>query len=152
MEPVSHLDSVRCTSSGALHILYAAVTADHFDTRMVEQPLSKCISGALGEQIHGRMTLEVNKNSAVHMPFAERKVVHAQHAWSRPWCWRLATSEAQEGVGADRHTLSLGKAGTGLSANLKTNPALLSTQPVCPASVWCDETWQAFAKGAAWAS
>lgn len=151
VKPVAYLHRVWCATGGTLHIRHTAIPADHFDARMVKQPLREGISRTFREQIDDVVALEVDENSTVDMPFAEGEVVHPQNARGRLWCWWIATGQTQKGVWADRHALPLGEAGTRCTADFKAKPTLLSAQAACPASIGSDEVWQPFAKGEAWA-
>src|SRR5260221_11768347 len=81
MEAISDLNRVRRTSGRATDILWAAVTSNDLDTRMLLEPGFEDCGTPLGQQIDWTTLFQIEQNGAIPLAFAERKIINAQHAW-----------------------------------------------------------------------
>jgi hypothetical protein len=80
MEAISDLNRVRRTSSRATDILWATVTSNDLDTRMLLEPGFEDCGTPLGQQIDWTTLFQIEQNGAIPLAFAERKIINAQHA------------------------------------------------------------------------
>jgi hypothetical protein len=81
IEAIRDLNCVRCTSGCATDILWAAVTSNNLDTRMLLEPSFEGCSTPLGQQIDWTTLFQIEQNGAIPLAFAERKIINAQQAW-----------------------------------------------------------------------
>jgi hypothetical protein len=80
MKTISDLKSVRRASRRATHILWAAVTSDNLNTRVLLEPGFKNCRAPLGQQIDWTSLFQIEQNGSVALAFAERKIINTQHA------------------------------------------------------------------------
>jgi len=103
MPTVRYLPGVWRTERGATGIDVATVSADDLHTGVILQPYCPAFGGAVGQQVDGAMTLQVNDQGAVTFALAVSPVVHANHT-RRCACWHTgAAQQSQKRVWAGPH-------------------------------------------------
>ncbi len=87
MEPVGHLERVGRPLARPLarphRVIPAAVACDDLAAGMRLEPTRQRLGGAVGQQVHRPVALQVDHDRAVAPPTAKGEIIHAQHARRR---------------------------------------------------------------------
>src|SRR2546423_2043378 len=103
MEPIGHLLGLGCSFASTLCIGSCTVTANHFNSRMSSEPGFQCLSLPVWQDLHNAMSLQIDQERAVGLPFAERPIVYPKHAWRRSSRKRSTAQQTEHGVSTDGH-------------------------------------------------
>jgi hypothetical protein len=79
--------------------------------------------GAVVQQVNHLVALQVNYNRAIRLPFADRPVVDAQHAWRGVGGWHGLADEGKQGIRTRRHPQAGQQARAGFPAEREGNHA-----------------------------
>jgi hypothetical protein len=77
MEPVRHLDRVRCAGAGPFGIGAGPVPADHLRLRMLGQPGGQRGGVAARQQVNDSAVLAVDQDGAIVLATPDREVIDA---------------------------------------------------------------------------
>src|SRR5579872_7461569 len=77
---VGDLNGLRRAGAGAADVVVGAVAADDLDLGMLFQPLAQGVSGALGQEVHGAVPLQVAQDRAIAVALAKGPIVNAEDA------------------------------------------------------------------------
>src|SRR6266516_6934405 len=80
MEAIGDLNSLRRTSRRATDIVWAAITSDNLNTRVLLEPRFKNRGAPLGQQIDRTSLYQVEQNGSIALAFAKRKIINAEYA------------------------------------------------------------------------
>jgi len=98
MEAIGDLNRVRRTSGRATDVLWATVTRNDLDTRMLLEPGFKYGGTPLGQQIDRTTLFQIEQNGAIPLAFAERKIINTQHAWRHDRRGGQLPNQSQYGI------------------------------------------------------
>ncbi len=84
MPAVSDVAGVGRSEPRAPGVLRRAVACNDVHPWMRAEPLGERAGGTVGQHIYRAPTFKIHQDRAIHRAFAQRKVIHAQHAWCCP--------------------------------------------------------------------
>jgi hypothetical protein len=80
MKPIRNVDRGGRATPCAIRIVEGAITANHFDARVVSQPGSKGRSRAIGQQVNRHARFEIDEYGAIGSSLPEGKIINTEHA------------------------------------------------------------------------
>src|SRR5215472_13052761 len=101
MPAVGDLSSLRGSQTRSICKRASTIPADDLHARMGEQPLFEGLGFAVGKQVDGNPSFEIDKNRSIVPSTAEAKIVHAQHARRGHLGLSLFAHKPQEHVRTD---------------------------------------------------
>ena len=116
---------------------------------MATQPRGDGQSRAVGQQVDGASSLQVDDEGAVGLSLADGPVVDADRSRWVSLRQREAMQEAQHRIGAGPHSQVTGQTCTGLRARCKADPGLGLREAARPSGSWGYQPWQRLGEGAA---
>ena len=116
MPAIRDLDRLRCALAHAISIGAGPVTRDDLDAMMPAKPRGQSPGVAIGQEIDDAALLEVAQDRAVALAAAPGPIIDPEHARAaRLIGATLASTEAEERVGAQGRAETLGQPRAGLS-------------------------------------
>ena len=94
MEAIRHLDGLRRPVPGAIGIGFRAIPRDHLHARVGLEPLRKRVALAVREQGDRLVAFQIDEHRAIRVAFAQREIVHPQHAGCGEQRGRLPPEQA----------------------------------------------------------
>ena len=79
MEAVGDLDGVRSTGTCCIGISRGSVTGDHFDPRMLLEPLHQRLRLAAVQNVDGSALFQVAEDRAISVAPPKREVIDSEH-------------------------------------------------------------------------
>ena len=97
MKAVGDLDGCGCPLMRAIGVGFRPIPRDDLHARMLLEPMGQGLRGAIGEQRHRPMALEIDQDRAIGLAFPQREIVHAEDGGTREGRDRQPAEHAQEG-------------------------------------------------------
>ena len=80
------------------------------------EPLRHGVSGALGQECHGLVALQINQHGAIGLAFAQGEIVHTKHGRDDVRWDGEPAQQTQQGIPAHRQVPALAEAHTRLAS------------------------------------
>lgn len=103
VKPVGDLDSRRCPLVSAIGVRLRPITGDDLHAGMLLEPVGQGLGGAIGEERHRPVALQINQDCAIGLAFPHGEIVDAEDRGTdegRDW---EPAEHAQEGATTDGH-------------------------------------------------
>ena len=101
MDTVGDLGGGGCPLARALGVGLRAITRDHFNPRMLSQPLGEGVGSAIREERDRLVTLQIDQHGPIGVALPQGKIVHAQDGGGGARRDRQLAEQAPQGVPAD---------------------------------------------------
>src|SRR6266487_84431 len=145
--PISDLPGVRGTTCGCLRIRPRTIPADDLHASMHTQPTDDGISIPIRQQLDRAMSLQIDQQRAIAIPFFPGEIVQAQYARGLVLGNSRAADESQKSIAAGGHREALRQLRTCFASlregDLGEGLGLAQRSP----GVGVCQLWKAFGKG-----
>ena len=146
VKAVGNLHRIGSATARPFGVLGGAIARNQLDAWVLFEPRFHNPGRAFWLEVDRSMGVEVDEDRSIALAFAEGKIVDAEMAWGGRRGGRLTTGEAQEGIGADGHTLAPCQAATRFTTNFQPKMALLIKQTCGAAGIGQQQSWYGLAK------
>ena len=146
---IGHLHGLGRTQRGAARILGRAVARHELDLRLAAEPRGPGLGRAVGQQIDGTTTFEVDHDGPAGSPLAQSPVVDADDMRPLDRRQRHTPDRPHQGRDAGWHGQVREQQGGRLAAERETGPSLGPDEPPGALSVACEQMREALGEGVA---
>lgn len=146
MEPIRNLQGLGGTFPSSDRIVSPAVAANDLRAGMSGEPLRYSVGTAVGQQIHGAVSVQVDQNGAIAAATSEREVVNTQGARGRSAGEELGADTGQQDGRRGAQPQCLEEASPRRTTGSEPNSGKPLIQPLGPTCIGPDQLREPFRK------